>query len=278
MKVLVTGAGGMLGTDIMHAFKEHNTLGLTKPELDITKIDQVTKTIGQYKPDLVINCAAYTKVDDCEINKDLAFKVNALGPRNLAIACQSQAAAIVHISTDYVFDGTANRPYTEFDSTKPLGVYGQSKFAGEQLIKSLMTRHFIIRTSWLYGANGPNFVETMLRLAKEYSEIKVVNDQQGSPTYTKDLAQAVVELIKTPAYGLYHLTNSGNCTWYQFAKEIFRIEGIDIKVNPCTTEAFPRPAPRPKYSVMENYFWKLHGRPPMRDYKEALKEYLDSRG
>lgn len=276
MKVLVTGARGMLGTDILQAFKSNEIIGLSREELDITNLNDVLSTVRSIKPDVVINCAAYTKVDDCETNVELAYKVNAIGPRNLAVACEENNCALLHISTDYVFDGTAHTPYKEDAMTNPLGVYGKSKLAGEQFIRELCTKFYIVRTSWLYGKNGPNFVETMLKLAQTHLELRVVHDQIGSPTVTKDLAEAIYNLIQTPAYGIYHLTNSGTCSWYEFAREIFDIKGINVKVNPITTEEFPRPAPRPKYSVMDNFCWRLQGMEPLRDYKVALKEYLSN--
>jgi dTDP-4-dehydrorhamnose reductase len=181
---------------------------------------------------------------------------------------------MVYICTDYVFDGTNNSSYYEYDQTKPLGVYGKTKHAGEIYIRDILNKFYIVRTAWLYGYNGPNFVTTMLNLAKTTDSISVVNDQIGSPTYTVDLANAIALLIKRPAYGIYHVTNSDHCSWYDFAKEIFRQAKVEVDLKPVTTEEFPRPAPRPKYSVLENYNWKMEGYPKIRSYKEALADYM----
>lgn len=276
MKILVTGARGMLGTDLMTVLRErHEVVGMDIEELDITDINQTLGILRENNPDVVINCAAYTNVDGCESNEELAYRVNAIGPRNIAVACNDIGAAMVHISTDYVFPGNSSKPYREDDSVGPKSVYGLSKLAGEGNVRSLCTRHFIVRTSWLFGVNGPNFVKTMLRLAKENLELSVVNDQTGSPTYTPDLAAALADLITQPVYGTYHLTNSGTCTWYQFTREILDEAGITgVEVKPITTEELNRPAPRPAYSVMDNLNWRLNGFLPLRHYRESLKDYL----
>ncbi len=276
MRVLVTGSRGMLGTDLMKALnKRHMAVGLDIEELNITDLTQTLKTVKELAADVVINCAAYTNVDGCETNEEQAYKVNAIGPRNLAVACNELGAALVHISTDYVFPGTSSRPYREDDPIGPKSVYGWSKLAGENNVRALCSRHYIVRTSWLFGQHGPNFVKTMLRLAAERTELTVVNDQTGSPTYTGDLAAALIDLIAQPAYGTYHLTNSGTCTWYEFTKEILQDAGITgVDVKPISTEELNRPAPRPAFSVLDNFNWVLQGFKPLRHYREALGDYL----
>lgn len=274
--IIITGSNGMLGHALILALSQHYKItGLDLPELDITNLSAVLSTVSGIKPDIIINSAAYTDVDGCETNIDHAFAVNGTGPRNLAMACSELDVPLVHFSTDYVFDGLATTPRKETDLPNPQSVYGKSKLLGEQHVRQLTNKHYIIRTSWLYGENGKNFVKTMLRLAREKDQIGVVNDQQGSPTYTRDLAEAVAQLIQTPAYGTYHITNSGCCTWYEFTLEIFKQAGIDgVQANPITTEEINRPAPRPRYSVMDNYIWSSQGFKPLRHYTEALRDYL----
>lgn len=278
MHILITGSGGMLGHALTAVLsQQHKLTGLDLPGLDITNLSAVKSAVSFHQPGLVINAAAYTDVDGCETNIDHAFAVNALGPRNLAVVCNELNIPLVHISTDYIFDGTGSVPYKESDQPNPQSVYGKSKLLGEQQVRELTDKHYIIRTSWLYGRHGRNFVDTMLRLAREQDEISVVNDQVGSPTYSVDLAEAIAGLITEPAYGTYHITNSGACSWYEFALEIFRQAGIEqIKVKPITTEELNRPATRPRYSVLDNYIWRLQGKKPLRHYKEALKDYLES--
>ncbi|MBZ4687976.1 MAG: rfbD [Clostridiales bacterium] len=277
MKILVTGSDGMLGSDLVDVLSQENeVIAATLNDFDITDIDKTLSWLKNSKPDIVIHSAAYTDVDGCESNIDTAYKVNGLGARNIALACNELDAAMVYISTDYVFDGEKGTAYTEFDDTNPLSIYGKSKLAGENYVKSLLNRYYIVRTSWLYGKNGKNFVTTMINLSKKMDELKVVNDQIGSPTYTPDLAKAVSQLIRKPTYGIYNITNSDYCSWFDYAREIFKIANINIKVYPTTTEEFNRPAPRPKYSVLDNYCWKLEGYKPLRSYREALKEYIIS--
>ena len=276
MKVVVTGAKGQLGTDLVHllADKGYEVYGYGREELDITNFDQVKQIIGKVNPDVVIHTAAYTKVDLAESEPDQAFLINAYGTRNVVVASEAVGAKIVYVSTDYVFDGTANVPYNEFAPTNPLSVYGKSKLAGEQFVRDLHSKFFIVRTSWVYGKHGNNFVKTMLKLAQERDELMVVDDQIGCPTYTVDLANCILELIQTEKYGIYHVSNSGHCSWHEFAKAIFEEAGIEVKVNPCTTKDFPRPAPRPAYSVFEHMALKLNGFSEMRNWREALKEFI----
>lgn len=275
MRILITGKTGQLGYDLYELIKDKDEVIATgRSDFDITDIGSTHKFIKEYKPDIVIHCAAYTRVDDSEKNVDLAYKVNAIGAGNIALVCSDIGAKMVYISTDYVFDGTKGKPYNEFDVPNPLNVYGKSKLAGENIVKEILDKHYIIRTSWLYGINGNNFVKTMLRLSKEKEVIKVVNDQWGTPTYTKDLAKGIYFLIKTDAYGTYHMTNNGEITWYDFAKNIFKITNINMKVEPITTEEYNAPATRPKYSVLDNYVLRLRFDYKLRDWEEGLNEYL----
>ncbi|MED3749345.1 dTDP-4-dehydrorhamnose reductase [Geobacillus stearothermophilus] len=276
MKVVVTGAKGQLGTDLVDLLSDrgYEVYGYGREELDITDFAQVKQVITEIRPDVVIHAAAYTKVDLAESEPDQAFFINAYGTRNVAVASEAVGAKLVYISTDYVFDGMANTPYNEFASTNPLSVYGKSKLAGEQFVRDLHLKFFIVRTSWVYGKHGNNFVKTMLKLAQERDELMVVNDQVGCPTYTVDLANCILELIQTEKYGIYHVSNSGHCSWYEFAKAIFEEAGIKVKINPCTTKDFPRPAPRPAYSVFEHMALNLNGFRGIRNWREALKEFM----
>ena len=275
MKIMIIVSEGMLGHDLVDVLSaEHEVSTTTIDTLDITDIDKTIKTVKKHNPDVLVHAAAFTDVDGSESNPDLAYKVNATGTRNVAVACLEADCAMVYICTDYVFDGTNTTPYYEYDQTKPLGVYGKTKHAGEVYIRDILNKFYIVRTAWLYGYNGPNFVTTMLNLAKTTESISVVNDQIGSPTYTVDLAEAIACIIKRPSYGIYHVTNSDNCSWFDFAEEIFKQANVAVDLKPVTTEEFPRPAPRPKYSVLENYNWKMEGYPKIRSYKEALADYM----
>ena len=279
MKILITGANGLLGHELSSLLKDHTLILLSHSQLDISDSESVNKQIDSSSPDIIINSAAYTQVDACETNYDLAFQSNAIGPKNLAIKCKQLGIPLIHISTDYVFEGNEkkNSPLVEDDKLGPKTVYGKTKLEGEKMVQENCEKYFILRTAWLYG-EGKNFVKTMLSLSKKNNELKVVNDQIGSPTYAKDLAKAIKEIIekKSDKYGIYHVTNKGEVSWYEFAKKIFEIKNIEIKVNPCTSEEFPRPAPRPHYSVLSNQKWIDAGFTPMRDYEEALNEYLNS--
>ena len=276
MKILITGSNGMLGYDLINALdKKHDLILTTSKTLDITNKEQTTDYICDEKPDIVINSAAYTDVDGCEENTDLAYRVNGEGVRNLALACKEIDCPLVHISTDYIFDGSATEPIAEDGQIGPISIYGKSKLEGEEAIQEILDKYFIIRTAWLYGINGRNFPKTMLELAQNHSEITVVYDEVGTPTYTPDLAEGISQLIETDYYGIYHLTNSGSCSWCEFAKYIFEIAGKDVKVIPVTASEFARPAPRPSYSVLKNKNWADKGFKPLRDYKEAIKEYIE---
>ena len=279
MKVLVTGAGGMLARDLIPVLsgRGHETLALTESELDITDLHAVRNDLASISPDLIINCAAYTRVDDAEVEKTKAFQVNGDGVQNLCLACRSGNIPMLHFSTDYVFDGTKPTPYSIDDAPNPINAYGRSKVAGEKHIRKLLKKFYIVRTSWLFGLHGVNFVETMLDIAKRQKSVSVVNDQSGCPTWTVHLSQAVAELIETERYGMYHVTNYGSATWYEFAGEIFRLSGSDINVIPVTSEEFPRLAKRPHNGILD-----LHPLPDMLkrnmpSWQEALGEYLKLR-
>lgn len=279
-KVLITGSNGMLGSSLLEQLKKKYSIkGITIEDADITDFDAVVKVIRKIKPNIVIHTAAYTKVDDCESNSILAYKVNTIGTRNVAVACQKIDASMVYISTDYVFDGTKESPYTEFDATNPLSVYGKTKLAGEEFVRQILNRFYIIRTSWLYGKGGSNFVDTIINKAKKEKVLKIVDDQRGSPTYANDLADKIGEIIKEEKYGIYHVTNSGSCTWFEFAKRIIEysnIKGVDV--IPIKSNALNRPAKRPANSVLQNFMLLLEGIPLMRPCEEAVREYIEKTG
>lgn len=280
MRIIITGSKGQLGIELSKQLKTDNKydiISTDKEELNIVNINDVNKFIKISKPDVVINCAAHTAVDLCETDIENAYKINAIGPRNLAIACEKVGAKFVQVSTDYVFNGNENQPYREDNETCPNSIYGKSKLMGEQFTKEFCSKYFIVRTAWLYG-EGNNFVRTMLKLAQNNKELNVVNDQFGSPTSTVDLAKAIIDLINTENYGTYHGTCEGQCSWYDFAKKIFEISNIDIKVNPVSSEEFKRPAPRPKYSVLDNFMFKLVELNSFRKWEDSLIEYLEVEG
>ncbi|PFG15047.1 dTDP-4-dehydrorhamnose reductase [Bacillus sp. es.036] len=274
--ILVTGSSGQLGYDLVRLLKkeEVQVIPCSHETLDITNSEDVKEYFEQVIPTVVIHCAAYTNVDLSESDIDYTYKVNAIGTRNVTVAAESVGAKIVYLSTDYVFDGESDVPYNEFMPTSPLGIYGQSKLAGENFITSLATKYFIVRTSWIFGSNGNNFVQTMLKLSKEKDTLNVVNDQRGCPTYSIDLANCILNLIKTDYYGIYHVSNSGSCTWFEFAVAIFEEARVEIRVNPVSTEEFPRLATRPSYSVLDHMALRLNGMPEMRHWREALRSYL----
>ena len=275
MKILVTGANGMLGQDLCPILEDadfvNEVVETDIDNLDITNELQVKKVIKEENPNVVIHCAAYTNVDKAEDEQELAYKINVKGTENVARACKSTDTVMVLISTDYVFDGKKGTRYFTDDMPNPLNVYGKTKFEAEKTVQSICEKYYIVRTSWLYGHHGKNFVETMIKLANEGKELKVVNDQTGSPTWTVDLSEGLCELLEEmPEYGIYHICGSGETTWYEFAKEIFKLAEIDAKILPCTSEEYKAKAKRPEYSVIENnevcYNWK-----------KSLKSYLDLR-
>lgn len=274
--IAVTGAGGQLGQELTRLFMENvRVVGLNRDELDITDPAQCEKVIAAIKPNAIIHAAAYTAVDRAESDPDGAYLVNVDGTRNVALAAEAVGAKLCYVSTDYVFDGLGTSPYGEADPTGPQSVYGKTKLEGERQAKSLCSKTFIVRTSWVYGRYGNNFVRTMRQLAQKNAVLKVVNDQTGSPTYTNDLAELLVKLTKTKHYGTYHATNSGQCTWYEFAEAIFKEAGLtEVSLLPCTTAEFPRPAPRPSYSVLGQQALANIGLQPMRHWREALRDYI----
>lgn len=278
MKVLITGARGQLGRhleSVINNMGNYEVISLGHAELDITDPALVHQQIVSSVPDVVIHTAANTNVDGCELDPEIAYRVNALGSRNIAAAAAKTGAKMVYISTDYVFDGKSRRPYTEFDPANPINVYGKSKLAGELYVSKLLNKYFIVRTSWLYGKYGTNFVKTMLRMAGEKTELTVVDDQVGTPTYAEDLAKFIIDLLPTELYGIYHASNTGCCSWFQFARAIFEAAGLDdAKISPISTSRLKRPAPRPAYSVLDHFCIRLEGLPDLRPWEEALQEYL----
>lgn len=284
-KILVTGCNGQLGREINRIYQGSSEYEIFNTDvacdhatkLDITNIDQVLELAREVKPYAIINCAAHTGVDACETDQDNAYRINAIGPRNLSIAATETGAKIVHISTDYVFAGNAKKPYVEFDRPDPQGMYGATKLAGEQFVQQFAKDFFIIRTAWLYG-DGKNFVKTMLRLSETNDEVRVVGDQFGTPTSTTELAKAIRVLLPTENYGLFHGTCEGSCNWADFAKEIFRLAGKDTKVKDITTAEYPTPAVRPAYSVLENYMFKLTTDFQFAQWQDAAAEYVKGMG
>jgi dTDP-4-dehydrorhamnose reductase len=274
--ILVIGASGMLGHDLM-ATLEGDVRGLDLPDIDITSLESVRRVLLTLKPETIINAAAYTDVDGCESNVETAMAVNGEGVGLLALTAREIGAKLVQISTDYVFNGGKGSPYVEDDPQEPLSIYGESKLAGE-LNAAMAPDFLIIRTQWLYGLHGKNFVETMLRLAGEKSELAVVDDQIGSPTFTRDLAAAIKALLDKGCSGTYHAANSGFCSWNEFAKAIFAEEGLQITVNGMTTKELNRPANRPLYSTLDCCKLTADSGYQPRHWREALKEYLQLRG
>ena len=279
MRILITGGKGMLGRTLQKELAEHELIVADLPDCDITDTAGFDRFLAAAKADAVIHCAAMTAVDKCETEIDLAYRLNAVGSGNVAAACFRHNVRLIAISTDYVFGGELERPYHEFDAAGGAHtVYGQSKFAGEELIRRHCPNHLICRISWLYGAGGPSFVHAMLKLADgSRPELKVVDDQRGNPTSTLAVADALRGILERPLLaGTFHLTCEGEASWYDFAREIFRQRGIEQKVTPCTTAEFPRPAPRPANSRLEKRMLRLCGLPPMPEWREALAEFLKS--
>lgn len=288
MKILITGAKGQLGTELLRVLRCGKTeLGdLPKPlldakltavdvdELDIVDLSAVKSLVSEICPDVIINCAAYTNVDRCETDRDAAFRVNALGPRNLAMAAEQVGAKLIHVSTDYVFAGDGTAPYAEWDLCAPKSVYGATKRMGEEYVADFCSRFFIVRTAWLYGYIGKNFVKTMMKLGKERGKLTVVNDQRGNPTNAADLAHHLLKLAVTEEYGIYHCTGNGECSWYDFACEIIRLANIDCEITPCTSEEYPSPTPRPAYSSLDNRMLRCTVGDEMRNWKEALQYFI----
>lgn len=276
-KILVTGAKGMLGWALNKELsQEYQLIGTNIENADITDENQIKEEIFNIRPEIVIHTAAYTEVDNCEKNKELTYKVNAMGTENVARACSLCKAVLIYISTDFVFDGTKKSPYTEKDVPNPINTYGKSKLEGEHQIQAIHSNHLIIRTSWLYGPHGKNFVDNILRRAQSNNgKIKIVNDQTGSPTYTIDLAKAINILIKNNFLGIINITNAGTCTWFDFAKEILKLTNTKIKIEPIASNQLDRLAKRPHYSVLNTDRFQTISKTKLRTWQEALKEYLN---
>ncbi|MBD0253431.1 MAG: dTDP-4-dehydrorhamnose reductase [Rubrobacter sp.] len=271
MRVLLAGAGGQLGLELAGILPErdHEVVALDRRGLDVADPETVEGAVDEHEPEMVINAAAYTNVDGCEDETGLAYAVNALGPRNLAQACERRGCALLHVSTNYVFDGENGRPYEPFDSPNPISAYGRTKFAGEEYVMRLMNRWYVVRSAGVYG-RGHNFVRTMLRVASERDSLEVKDDEFISPTYARDLAEGIVRVVEGGRYGLYHLTNAGSCSWYEFTREIFRLTGVETEVVPIPGSEYPLPAARPANGVLSSL-----GGPELRHWKEALEDYLN---
>lgn len=289
MKILITGSKGQLGNELQNIIKiggaeigqvsktiiDSEVIAFDIDELDITNLVEVKKKLTYLRPDVVINCAAATNVDGCESNEDFALKVNSIGPRNLAIACEKVDAKLVQVSTDYVFSGEGDKPLTEYDQTSPYSIYGKTKLLGENYVREFSSKYFIVRTAWLYGYVGHNFVYTIRKLGKEKAHINVVNDQKGNPTNANDLAYHILKLIETEEYGIYHCTGKGECTWYEFAKMVIELSGEKCEVKPCTSEEYKTAAKRPMYSSLDNMMLRNTIGDEMRDWQDALKSFID---
>jgi dTDP-4-dehydrorhamnose reductase len=285
MKVAVIGANGQLGSDLVAAFSENGDTvsGLTHAEMEIADLPSVSRVLKEIQPQVIVNTAAMHHVENCEKEPEKAFAVNAIGPRNLALAARELDAVLLHVSTDYVFDGSKGSPYVEEDNPLPLNAYGITKLAGEHFVRATTPKYFVIRTSGLYGKSpcrakgGLNFIELMLKLAKERGEVKVVDSEVVSPTSTAELAQQIVRLSRSDSYGLYHATAEGSCSWYEFAREIFTITDTQVRLKIAAPGEFPAKVPRPKYSVLENRALKSRGLNAFKPWQDALYEYLGNR-
>ena len=288
MKIIITGCKGQLGNELVSILSSGRSeigeipqallgakiLPVDVDELDITDFDAVISFVTNERPNIIINCAAMTNVDGCETMQDIAYKVNAAGVRNLAVAAEQVGAKFVHISTDYVFAGNGSVPYAEWDKIDPQSIYGKSKALGETYALSFCKKSFVVRTSWLYGYIGKNFVKTVRRVMKERGAMTVVNDQRGNPTNANDLAHHILKLAVTNEFGIYHCTGKGECTWFEFACEIARLSEISGTVSPCTSEEYPSPVKRPKFSSLSHLALDCAVGDEMREWKDALKEYI----
>jgi dTDP-4-dehydrorhamnose reductase len=276
MRILVTGVKGQLGHDVVKRLKELNIecRGVDIEDFDLTKLEELLTYIRSYSPDCVIHCAAYTAVDKAEEMRDTCYAVNVTGTRNIAEACRELDAKLIYISTDYVFDGLGEAPFETDTKPNPINYYGLTKYQGEIEAGKLVEKLFIVRISWAFGVNGNNFVKTMLRLGKERDELNVVADQIGSPTYTDDLAELLCDMIQTDKYGVYHATNEGLCSWYEFACEIFKLTGVSVKLHPIKTEEYPTRATRPKNSRLSKRSLDEAGFKRLPSWKDALERYI----
>lgn len=278
MKVLVTGANGQLGYDVVRELQKQNIEchGATRKDFDLVDFKATEKFIVDYRPDIVIHCAAYTAVDKAEDEQGLCYLVNASATENIAEICKKINAKMLYISTDYVFDGTKEGFYEVDDIPNPINVYGKTKLLGEQAVQRILNKYFIVRISWVFGEHGNNFVKTMLKLGKECKELNVVADQYGSPTYTADLAALLIEMIKTDKYGIYHATNEGVCTWAEFAEEIFKIAKLDVKVNHITTAEYPTKAKRPLNSRLSKNSLKINSLKQLNNWQNVVKYFIEN--
>jgi dTDP-4-dehydrorhamnose reductase len=282
MKIAVIGANGQLGTDVTNAFRANldEVVGLSHSDIELSNIDSIASCLRELHPQTIVNTAAMHHVEKCEIEPEKAFAVNALGARNLSSVVRDIGAVLIHVSTDYVFDGAKGSPYEEFDAPRPLNVYGNTKLAGEYFVRSTVEKHFVLRTSAIYGHSpcrakgGLNFIELMLKLAKERGEVRVVDSEFVSPTSTAELARQMVQLNHCDAYGLYHATAEGSCSWYEFAREVFAATGTKVILNAAGPADFPAKVARPKYSVLENRGLKEGGLNVFRPWQEGVREYL----
>ena len=279
MKIALLGANGQLGQDLQRALQTHDVCALTRKDFDVTDHPRTRDVLMNLRPNVVLNTTAYHRVDDCESRPELAYAVNALAVLNLVRVANELDATVVHISTDYVFDGKASEPYTEKSEPFPLNVYANSKLAGELLVRTMARKYFLIRSCGLYGSagsqgKGGNFVETMLAKARRGESIRVVHDQVVTPTYTADLADQIARILPTEHFGLFHMTNEGSCTWYEFARGVFELSGVEGNLSTTTSEVYKSPAIRPKYSVLENARLKELGLNQMRHWRDALAAYL----
>jgi len=282
MRIAVLGSNGQLGRDLLAQLAEHELFPLTRGDFDVTDHARARSVIAGLKPDIVLNTTAYHRVDDCESQPELAYSVNALAVLNLVRISNDLDATLVHVSTDYVFDGKSRSPYTEDSVALPLSIYGNSKLAGEMLVRTMARKYFVVRTCGLYGlagsrGRGGNFVETMLSKARNGDSIRVVNDQTITPTSTLEVARQMAALLTTTNYGLFHMTSEGSCTWYEFAEAIFELAGISANLSPTTSDLYKTPAIRPRYSVLENARLKQLGLNRMHHWREGLAEYLKSK-
>ena len=285
MKIAVVGANGQLGSDLVAAFSENGdaVCGLTHTNIEISDLHSVSHALVDVRPEVIVNTAAMHHVENCEREPEKAFAVNALGPRNLALVARDLGAVLLHVSTDYVFDGSKGSPYLEEDKPLPLNAYGITKLAGEHFVRATTTKQFVIRTSGLYGKSpcrakgGLNFIELMLKLARERSEVRVVDSEVVTPTSTTELAQQMVRLSRSDCYGLYHATAEGSCSWYEFAREIFAITDTPVRLKVAVPDEFPSKVARPKYSVLENRALKNRGLNAFKPWQEALHKYLGNR-
>lgn len=277
MKILVTGANGQLGYNVVQEMKKQNIecYGATRKDFDLIDFEATEKFIVNYMPDVVIHCAAYTAVDKAEDEQGLCYLVNASATENIAEICKKINAKMLYISTDYVFDGTKEGFYEVDDIQNPINVYGKTKLLGEQAVQKVLEKYFIVRISWVFGEHGNNFVKTMLKLGKEHKELNIVADQYGSPTYTADLAPLLVDMVKTDKYGIYHVTNEGVCTWAEFAEEIFKISGLNVKINHITTAEYPTMAKRPLNSRLSKTKLVKNNFNTLPDWQVALNDFID---